>query len=197
MRLSPWWLLAAAIAPGAALTGIVAAVGSEHLTALDWLGTTATVAAVVIAVGIYRLQERSGNEAHQELMEQLEAQGELLNDYAERAAEKDEAPALAPAQDDPLTASQRTSVEEAFGKDSIADAIDPGRRGRGGRGAPPGPPPRRPPGQRLRPPRRDPRPRGRPPRRALPPARPRSMTLCLHLRSLCAPKCRRSAFDLL
>ena len=135
MRLSPWLLLAAAIATGAALTGIVAAVGSEHLTALDWLGTTATVAAVVIAVGIYRLQERSGNEAHQELMEQLEAQGELLNDYAERAAEKDEAPALAPAQDDPLTASQRTSVEEAFGKDSIADAIDPGRRGRGGRGA--------------------------------------------------------------
>ncbi len=133
MRLSPWWLLAAAIATGAALTGIVAAFGSEHLTALDWLGTTATVAAVVIAVGIYRLQERSGNEAHAELMEQLEAQGELLNDYAERAAEKAEAPA--PEQGDPLTSAQRSSVEDAFGKDSIADAIDPGRRGRGGRGA--------------------------------------------------------------
>jgi hypothetical protein len=133
MRLSPWWLLAAAIAIGAALTGIVGAVGSEHLTALDWLGTTATVAAVVIAVGIYRLQERSGSEAHQELMEQLEAQGELLNDYAERAADKGKE--AVPDQLDALTSTQRTSIEDAFGKDSIADALDPGRRGRGGRGA--------------------------------------------------------------
>jgi hypothetical protein len=136
MRLSPWWLLAAAIATGAVLTALVGAVGSEHLTALDWLGTTATVAAVVIAVGIYRLQEKSGNEAHQELMEQLEAQGELLNDYAERADDKgEEATRDAPDRGDLLTSTQRSSIEEMFGKDSIADALDPGRRGRGGRGA--------------------------------------------------------------
>jgi hypothetical protein len=36
----------------------------------------------VIAVGIYRLQEKSGNEAHAELMGQIEAQGELLNEFA-------------------------------------------------------------------------------------------------------------------
>jgi Na+/H+-dicarboxylate symporter len=58
MRISPWWLLAAAIALGAALTGIVGTVGSESLSALDWLATTATVGALVVAVGIYRLQGR-------------------------------------------------------------------------------------------------------------------------------------------
>jgi hypothetical protein len=51
-------------------------------SALDWLGRTAGVAALVIAVGLYRLQEKSGNEAHAELMGQIEVQGELLNDFA-------------------------------------------------------------------------------------------------------------------
>ena len=65
--------------------------GSEADSAVEWLGTTSVgVAALVIAVGIYRLQERSGSKPHAELMDQLEAQNELLNDFAKRAAERDE-----------------------------------------------------------------------------------------------------------
>jgi hypothetical protein len=129
MRISPWWLLAAAVAAGAALTGIAGAIGAEHLTPLDWLGTTVGVAALVITVGIYRLQERSGSEAHAELMDQLEAQNELLNEFAKRAASKDEEQP----EPDSLTADQRAEIEARFGLDSIAAAIDPGR-GRGARG---------------------------------------------------------------
>jgi hypothetical protein len=129
-RISPWWLLVAAIATGVVLTAIADLVsGGEHLSAIEWLGTTVGVAALVVAVGIYRLQERSGNEAHAELMDQLEAQNELLNDFAKRAVEKDEA---AP-EPDALTPEQRAEIEARFGPDSIASAIDPGR-GRGGRG---------------------------------------------------------------
>jgi hypothetical protein len=129
-QISPWWLLAAAIATGAVLTAIADLIpGSGKLSAIEWLGTTAGVAALIVAVMIYRLQERSGNEAHAELMDQLEAQNELLNDYAKRAADKDEE------QDAPdsLTKDQRTSIEDQFGQDSISAAIDPGR-GRGARG---------------------------------------------------------------
>jgi hypothetical protein len=129
-RISPWLLLAAAVALGAILTGIADLIsGGEKLSAIEWLGTTVGVAALVIAVGIYRLQERSGNEAHSELMDQLEAQNELLSDFAKRAAEKDEAPE----ESSSLTTDQRAEIEARFGKDSIASAIDPGR-GRGGRG---------------------------------------------------------------
>jgi hypothetical protein len=131
-RISPWWLLAAALATGTVLTAIADLIpGSEKLSAVEWLGTTAGVAALVVAVGIYRLQERSGNEAHAELMDQLEAQNELLNDYAKRAAEKNEAPDESSSS--PLTAEQRAEIESRFGADSIAAAIDPGR-GRGARG---------------------------------------------------------------
>ncbi len=134
MRLSPWWLLVAAIAAGAALTGIAGIVSSEHLTALAWLATTATVAALVITVGIYRLQERSGNEAHAELMGQIEAQGELLNEFAKVNESSDEGPAPAPTPaEEALTADQRASIEDEFGIDSIEGAFDPGR-GRGRRG---------------------------------------------------------------
>jgi hypothetical protein len=128
-RISPWWLLVAAITLGAALTGIADLIsGGEHLSAVEWLGATVGVAALVIAVGIYRLQERSGNEAHAELMDQLEAQNELLNDFAKRAADGDEeAPEAAS-----LTTAQRAEIEHRFGQDSIAAALDPGgRRGRG------------------------------------------------------------------
>ena len=90
---------------------------------------TVGVAALFVAVGIYRLQKHTGNEAHAELMDQLEAQNELLNEFAKRAADKDEAPE----QSDALTTDQRAEIEARFGKDSIASAIDPGR-GRGGRG---------------------------------------------------------------
>lgn len=135
-QISPWWLLAAALAAGAALTAIADLVsGSEKLSAIEWLGTTVGVAALVVAVGIYRLQERSGNAAHAELMDQLEAQNEILNDFAKReaeAAEEQKAP-QAPQADDALTADQRAEIEARFGSDSIADTIDPGR-GRGARG---------------------------------------------------------------
>jgi hypothetical protein len=129
-QISPWWLLVAALATGAVLTAIADVIpGSEKLSAVEWLGTTVGVAALVVAVGIYRLQERSGNEAHAELMDQLEAQNELLGEFAKRAADKGEEQAEEP---DSLTSDQRNSIEDRFGKDSIAAAIDPGR-GRGGR----------------------------------------------------------------
>jgi hypothetical protein len=128
-RISPWWLLVGAIALGAVLTALADLIsGGDHLSAVEWLGTTVGVAALVIAVGIYRLQERTGNEAHAELMDQLEAQNELLNDFAKRAVEKDETQP----EPDTLTPDQRAEIEARFGRDSIASAIDPGR-GRGGR----------------------------------------------------------------
>jgi hypothetical protein len=133
MRISPWWLLVAAIITGAALTGIAGLVTSEHLSALDWLATTATVAALVITVGIYRLQEKSSNEAHAELMGQIQAQGELLNEFAKSNEASDE-PAPAPTRaEEALTADQRASIEDEFGIDSIEGAFDPGRGG-GNRG---------------------------------------------------------------
>jgi hypothetical protein len=131
-RISPWWLLAAAIGAGLALTAIADLVsGGEHLSAVEWLGTTVGVAALVIAVGIYRLQERSGNEAHAELMDQLEAQNELLNDFAKRAKDQDEETKEPEPLADALSADQRAEIESRFGPDSIASAIDPGGRGRG------------------------------------------------------------------
>jgi hypothetical protein len=132
-RISPWWLLAGALAAGAALTAIADLIpGSGNLSAIEWLGTTAGVAALIVAVMIYRLQERSGNEAHAELMDQLEAQNELLNDYAKRAAESGEEQKAQDAQDS-LSSEQRTEIESRFGDDSISTAIDPGH-GRGSRG---------------------------------------------------------------
>jgi hypothetical protein len=133
MRISPWWLLLAAVAGGAALTGIAGAIDGENPSALEWLGSTAGVAALVIAVGIYRLQEKSGNEAHAELMGQIQAQGELLNEFAKSNESSDEVPAPPPtAAEESLTADQRASIEDAFGIDSIEGAFDPGR-GRGKR----------------------------------------------------------------
>jgi hypothetical protein len=135
MRISPWWLLVAAVAAGAALTGVAGLIDGKDPSALEWLGTTVGVAALVIAVGIYRLRERSGNEAHAELMEQIQAQGELLSEFAQsdEAGEAEATPAPT-ASDDRLTPTQRASIEDRFGKDSIESAFDPGRgRGRHGR----------------------------------------------------------------
>jgi hypothetical protein len=139
MRISPWWLLVAAVAAGAALTGITSVIDGDAPSALEWLGTSVGVAALIIAVGIYRLQERSGSEAHAELMSQIEAQGELLNEFAGREEAGEEAPGPAtsptptttPAGQD-LTPAQRAQVEADFGEDSIEAAFDPGR-GRGRR----------------------------------------------------------------
>jgi hypothetical protein len=133
MRISPWWLLVAAVAGGAALTGIAGAIDGEKPSALVWLGSTAGVAALVITVGIYRLQEKSSNEAHAELMGQIEAQGELLNEFAKSHESSDEVPAPAPTlAEESLTPDQRASIENEFGIDSIEGAFDPGR-GRGKR----------------------------------------------------------------
>jgi len=133
-RISPWWLLVAALAAGVVLTAIADLIpGGGKLSAVEWLGTTVGVAALVVAVGIYRLQERSGNEAHAELMDQLEAQNELLGDFAKRAAESGEEQQAAP-NEIVLSPEQRAEIEARFGQDSIAAAIDPAR-GRGTRGA--------------------------------------------------------------
>jgi hypothetical protein len=133
MRISPWWLLVLAVAAGAALAGVAGLIEGEVPSALEWLGTTVGVAALVIAVGIYRLQERSGNEAHAELMAQIEAQGELLGEFAQRDESSEaEAPPTPTPSDDRLTPTQRASIEDQFGKDSIESAFDPGR-GRGKR----------------------------------------------------------------
>jgi hypothetical protein len=133
MRISPWWLLLAAVAGGAALTGVAAVIDGENPSALVWLGSTAGVAALVITVGIYRLQEKSSNEAHAELMGQIEAQGELLNEFAKSNESSETTPAPAPPlPEETLTADQRASIEDEFGIDSIEGAFDPGR-GRGKR----------------------------------------------------------------
>jgi hypothetical protein len=140
MRISPWWLLVAAVAGGAALTGVAGVIDGGNPSALEWLGSTAGVAALVIAVGIYRLQEISSSEAHAELMGQIEAQGELLNEFAKRDESSEaEAPAIGGMRSpgtqaaEALTAGQRATIEDQFGVDSIEGAFDPGR-GRGRRG---------------------------------------------------------------
>ncbi|MFZ0385330.1 MAG: hypothetical protein WAL22_06695 [Solirubrobacteraceae bacterium] len=55
---------------GAVLTGIAGALpGSHGLDVLTWLGTVSTVAASVVAVGIYRVQQTQSDVAHQELLD--------------------------------------------------------------------------------------------------------------------------------
>jgi hypothetical protein len=70
-------------------------------------------------------------------MEQIEAQGELLNEFAKRDESSEaERPSPRPedsSSSDRLTSDQRTSIEDEFGKDSIESTFDPGR-GRGKRG---------------------------------------------------------------
>ena len=69
---------------GALLTGIAGALpGSRDPDALTWLGTVATVAALVVAVGIYRVQQTQSDVAHQELLDALKAQDEILQDLTD------------------------------------------------------------------------------------------------------------------
>jgi hypothetical protein len=72
---------------GALLTGIAGALpGSQDLNALTWLATVATVAALVVAVGIYQVQQSQSDLAHQELLDALKAQDEILQDLADATA---------------------------------------------------------------------------------------------------------------
>jgi hypothetical protein len=121
---------------GAALTGIAGALpGSHEPDALTWLGSVSTVAALVVAVGIFRVQQTQSDAAHQELLDALKAQDEILQDLTDTtpASEPPEsAPAPAPAKtDDPLINAQREAVEAEYGDRAIgADwEVRPGRGG--------------------------------------------------------------------
>jgi hypothetical protein len=102
---------------------------------LTWLGTVATVAALLVALGIYRLQYREQDEAHTELLDRLDGQDELLQPFAEReepapVADGDVAP---PTPDlEALTPAQREAIESEYGEGSIAAAWKTGF-GRGNR----------------------------------------------------------------
>jgi hypothetical protein len=129
---------------GALLTGIAGALpGSHDPDALTWLGTVATVAALVVAVGIYRVQQQQNDVAHQELLEALKAQDEILQDLAD-ATSPSESPASAPApagvpapadvpapvrDADALTPAQREAVQAQYGDRSIDTVlkVGPGR----------------------------------------------------------------------
>jgi hypothetical protein len=106
---------------GALLTGVAGALpGSQDLNALTWLGTVSTVAALVVAVGIYRVQQERGDAAHQELLDALKAQDEILQDLT-GTAQPSESPAPV-TQDDSLTSAQREAVQAQYGDRSI-DAV--------------------------------------------------------------------------
>jgi hypothetical protein len=114
---------------GVLLTGVAGALpGSQDLNALTWLATVSTVAALVVAVRIYRVQQAQSDVAHQELLDALKAQDEILQDLADTTP-----PSVSPAlgkEDDALTAAQREAVEAQYGDRSIDAAWKLG----GGRG---------------------------------------------------------------
>ena len=114
---------------GAVLTGLAGALpGSQDLNALTWLGTVSTVAALVVAVGIYRVQQEQSDVAHQELLDALKAQDEILQDLTDTAqpttdtAQPTTSPAPLKEEDDSLTSAQREAVRKQFGDRSI-DAV--------------------------------------------------------------------------
>ena len=109
--------------------------GSQGLNALTWLGTVATVAALIVAVGIYRVQRRDQNRAHGELLGAIRAQDQILADFAQQVEPEDAATTEgegAPVDDNTLTPEQRAKVEEVYGEGSIAAAWRTGA-GRGNR----------------------------------------------------------------
>lgn len=124
-------LVAFGLLLGALLTGVAGALpGSPHLDALTWLGTVSTVAALVVAVGIYRVQQTQSDAAHQELLDALKAQDEILQDLTDAAP-----PSRSPApveEDGALTNAQREAIEERYGDRSI-DAVRTLGPGRGDR----------------------------------------------------------------
>jgi hypothetical protein len=85
---------------------------------------------LVVAVGIHRVQQTQSDVAHQELLDALKAQDEILQDLTDTAPPT-ETPAPAK-QDDALTDAQREAVEAQFGDGSIAAAWEVGS-GRGNR----------------------------------------------------------------
>ena len=116
---------------GAVLTGIAGALpGSHDVNALTWLGSVSTVAALVVAVGIYRVQQTQSDVAHQELLDALKAQDEILQDLTDMTPPS-ESPALA-SEDDVLSSAQREAVEARYGDRSIGAAWELGA-GRGNR----------------------------------------------------------------
>jgi hypothetical protein len=124
-------LVAFGLLLGALLTGIAGALpGSPDLNALTWLGTVSTVAALVVAVGIYRVQQTQSDAAHQELLDALKAQDEILQDLTE-STPPSESPAPA-GEDDTLTSAQREAIEAQYGDRSI-DAVRTLGPGRGDR----------------------------------------------------------------
>jgi hypothetical protein len=118
---------------GAALTGGAGALpGSQDLNALTWLGTVSTVAALVVAVGIYRVQQAQSDVAHQELLDALKAQDEILENLADTSPPPSETPASTPAPatpEDGLTDAQRAAVRARYGDRSITGWRFGGRRG--------------------------------------------------------------------
>lgn len=107
----------------------------------------ATAAALVVAVGIYRVPQAQSDAAHQELLDALKVQDRILQDLAEATpptVEPTGSPASAPmptpasptpepksaspawtpvpVEDDVLTPEQRTAVEEQYGDRSIEAA---------------------------------------------------------------------------
>jgi hypothetical protein len=122
-------LVAFGLLLGAVLTGLAGALpGSPGLNALTWLGTVSTVAALVVAVGIYRVQQTQSDAAHQELLDALKAQDEILQDLS-NATPPSEAPT--PVDEDlALTSAQRKALEAQYGDRSI-DAVRTLGAGRG------------------------------------------------------------------
>lgn len=111
---------------GATATGLTGALGGDQgLTALGWVATVATVAALVVAIGVYRLQEASSGIAHKELLDAFDAQGELLANLPREAAAPASGSSL-------LTDAQTAKIEEEFGRNSVASVWDTGA-GRGNR----------------------------------------------------------------
>jgi hypothetical protein len=103
---------------GVLLTGVAGALpGSPDLNALTWLGTVSTVAALVVAVGIYRVQQAQSDVAHQELLDALKAQDETLEDLTD-ATPPSESP-VPVKEDDALTSAQRQAVQAQYGDRSI------------------------------------------------------------------------------
>jgi hypothetical protein len=111
---------------GALLTGLAGALpGSQDLNALTWLATVATVAALVVAVGIYQVQQSQSDVAHQELLDALKAQDEILQDLADATA-----PGESQEPDSPTESADRAQPE----RPEPADQPKPGdRRERGER----------------------------------------------------------------
>lgn len=113
-------LVALGIAVGLICTGLAGVFrGSQGLNALTWLGTTATVAALIVAIGIYQLQRQAQSADNALLHGRLDAQDELIaelaNTYPPASAAEIEA-------QNPLTETQRKAVEDKYGDGSIASA---------------------------------------------------------------------------